>query len=59
MGTSHDEEIQDKLDELEGMIGLSAWEEDYLDSIREQVRSNRRLTIKQEDILNRIYTKVM
>ena len=53
----HDENIQSMLDELEGAIGLSGWEEDFLDSCRDWGRRGVRLTAKMEDRLEAIYSK--
>lgn len=54
--TSHDEKIQQWLDACmnEGR-NLSKWEEDFLASIEDQLKAGRRLSLNQEDILERIY----
>ena len=35
--------------------GLTKWEEDFLASIEDRLRTGNRLSSKQEDILERIY----
>lgn len=58
MSTNHDVEIQTKLDECQhDSIGVTDWEQDFLDSTQEQLRANRRLSIKQEDLLEKIHAK--
>lgn len=48
--------IQDMFDmiEIKGR-NLSKWEEDFINSIKEQFEKRRTLSEKQEDVLRRIY----
>lgn len=37
-------------------INLSKWEEDFMESITEQFERSKRVSDKQEEIIERIYT---
>jgi hypothetical protein len=64
--TNHEEgreiEVTDKysnmLDEIENQsstLNLSTWEDDFIDSLRQQIDSGRSLTERQKDKLRDIY----
>lgn len=53
-----DADIHGWLDALETPSqDLTSWETDFLDSIREQVASGRRLSERQAEIVERIYAE--
>ena len=56
---THDEIIQDQLDQClnSSTKRLTKWEEDFLTSLYDQLARGRRLTLKQEEILERIYVE--
>lgn len=56
--TKDPEVIQDWLDKIkyEG-INLTKWEEDFVDSVAEQFSKYKRISDKQENILERIYAE--
>ena len=55
--SDYDYEIQDMLDELRDMIGLNNYEEELLDSFRDQIQRGKQLTLKQDDKLRDIYKR--
>lgn len=52
------EKWEDWLDAIESDgVNLSPWEEDFIASIREQLGRGRKLSEKQLEIVERIYTE--
>lgn len=54
--TRHDQDVA--LETIErGGVNLTAWEEGFIESIRDQLTAGRELSEKQAEILERIYAK--
>jgi len=49
--------IAHMFESLEGISDLSEWEDKFIESIRDQYEKKGFLSVKQRDILERIYTE--